>query len=168
MVITVDLANCEIRKTLVDQGSSVDVLYKRTFKKMRLDDNERIPLDEQIVGFSSEWVDTKGYIDLDRRFGTENYLCYVCGSGCQHILQCAIRMIVLKQTWRYSSTPHLAMKFPFDRGGVATVHAYQRMAWECYVVSLKLTSTETTVKRNINQRMVALTDLDPRVNDEVK
>jgi len=54
MVITVDLANCEIRKTLVDQGSSVDVLYKRTFKKMRLDDNERIPLDEQIVGFSSE------------------------------------------------------------------------------------------------------------------
>jgi len=27
MVITIDLANCEIRKTLVDQGSSIDVLY---------------------------------------------------------------------------------------------------------------------------------------------
>jgi len=40
MVITVDLANCEIRKTLIDQGSLVDVLYWRTFKKMGLDENE--------------------------------------------------------------------------------------------------------------------------------
>jgi len=28
--------------------------------------------------------------------------------------------------------------------------------------------TETTVKRDVNQRMVALTDLDPRINDEVR
>jgi len=31
-----------------------------------------------------------------------------------------------------------------------------------------LTPTETTVKRNVNQRMIALTNLDPRVNDEVR
>jgi len=34
MVITVDLTNSEIRKMLVDQDSSVDVLYWRTFKKI--------------------------------------------------------------------------------------------------------------------------------------
>jgi len=59
------------------------------------------------------------------------------------------------------------MKFPSEKGGVATVHADQRMTRECYVASLRLTLTETTVKRNVNQRMVALTDLDPIVNDEV-
>jgi len=59
------------------------------------------------------------------------------------------------------------MKFPSERGGVATVYADQRTTRECYVASLRLTSTETTTKRNVNQRMVALTDLYPRVNDEV-
>jgi len=69
MVITVDLANCEIKKMLVDYGSSVDVLYWRTFKKMGLDESEIIPLDEQIVRFLGERVDTKGYIDLHTKFG---------------------------------------------------------------------------------------------------
>jgi len=69
MVITIDLANCEVRKTLVDQDSSVDVLYWRTFKKMRLEESKIIPLDEQIVGFSGKRVDTKGCIDLNTRFG---------------------------------------------------------------------------------------------------
>ena len=66
------------------------------------------------------------------------------------------------------STLHLAMKFPFDRKGVATVHVDQRTTRECYVASLRLMPTETTVKRDVNQRMVALTDLDPRINDEVR
>jgi len=67
MVITIDLANCEIRKTLVDQGNLVDVLYWRTFKKIGLKESKIIPLDEQIVGFLGEQVDTKGYIDLHTR-----------------------------------------------------------------------------------------------------
>jgi len=45
MVITIDLANCEVRKTLVDQGSFVDVLYWRMFRKMGLEESEIIPLD---------------------------------------------------------------------------------------------------------------------------
>jgi len=36
------------------------------------------------------------------------------------------------------------------------------------VVSLKLTPTKTIVKRNINQRMIAMTDLDPRINDDTR
>jgi len=66
------------------------------------------------------------------------------------------------------STQHLAMKFPSKRGGVSTVHANQKMVRECYVASLRLTPIETMIKRNVNQRMVALTDLDPRVHDEVR
>jgi len=49
-----------------------------------------------------------------------------------------------------------------------TVHVDQRTARECYVASLRLTPTKTMVKKDVNQRMVALTDLDPRVNDEVR
>jgi len=66
------------------------------------------------------------------------------------------------------STPHLAMKFPSDRGGVTNVHVDQRTTHEYYVASLRLTPTETTVKRDVNQRMMALIDLNPRINDEVR
>jgi len=66
------------------------------------------------------------------------------------------------------STPHLAMKFPSDRGSVATVYADQKTARECYVASLKLKPTETTSKRNVTQRMIVMTDLDPRINDDMR
>lgn len=36
------------------------------------------------------------------------------------------------------------------------------------MTSSKLTLTVTSAKRDVNQRMVAMTDLDSRVNDEVK
>jgi len=146
MVITIDLANCEIRKTLVDQGNSVDVLYWRTFKKMELDESEIVPLDKQIIGFSGERVDTKGYIDLHTRFGE-------IGQGQKTI---SVRYVVVDVNTSYNallgrpslnkpsvivSTPHLAMKFPVNRGGVATVNADQRTTRECYVASLRLTLT---------------------------
>jgi len=66
------------------------------------------------------------------------------------------------------STPHLAMKFLTKRGGVANIHADQRTARECYTVSLRLTPTTTSTKRDVSQRMIAVTNLDPRVNDEVR
>jgi len=32
MVITIEVANCFVRKTLIDQGSSMDILFWSTFK----------------------------------------------------------------------------------------------------------------------------------------
>jgi len=69
MAIAIGVANFEIRKTLVDQESSVNVLYWETFKKMGLSEDAIIPLDEQVVRFSGERIDTRGYIDLYNKFG---------------------------------------------------------------------------------------------------
>ena len=173
MVIAIEIANCEVRKTLVDQGSSVDILHWRTFKRMGLDENAIILLDEQIVGFSGERVDTRGYIDLYTKFGRVN-------RGHRTIV---IRYLIVDINTSYNallgrpslnlpgvivSTPHLAMKFLTERGEVAIVYADQRTTRECYAISLRLTPTVTSITRDVNQRMVALTDLDPRVNDEIR
>jgi len=71
MVITVQIENFSVMKTLIDQGSSVDVLYWSTFKKLCIPDSEVQPYDDQVVGFSGERVDTRGYIDLYTKFGGE-------------------------------------------------------------------------------------------------
>jgi len=74
MVITIEIDKFAITEVLVDQGSSVDILYWRTFQKMRILELEIQSYDEQIVGFSGERVDTKGYIDLYTTFGEEGGL----------------------------------------------------------------------------------------------
>jgi len=72
MVITVDIDKFAIAKVLLDQGSSIDILYWKTFKKMRISEAEIQPYDEHIVGFSGERVDTKGYIDLFTTFSDDS------------------------------------------------------------------------------------------------
>jgi len=60
------------------------------------------------------------------------------------------------------STPNLAMKFPKEKGEIATVYVNQTDARECYAAGLKM-----NLKANKDtERMVAMADLDPRLNDE--
>jgi len=69
MVISVDIDKLTIMKMLVDQGSSIDILYWKTFKAMRIPEAEMVPYDDHVVGFASEKVGTKGYIELYTTFG---------------------------------------------------------------------------------------------------
>jgi len=67
MVITIEVANFVVVKTLVDQGILVDILYPEKFKKM-LSPNVVIPHDKHIVGFSGERMETRGYVGLYTKF----------------------------------------------------------------------------------------------------
>ena len=61
------------------------------------------------------------------------------------------------------STPHLAMKFPTEKGEIATIYVNQRDARNCYAAGLKMT---LKTDREDGRNMVAMVDLDPRMNDE--
>jgi len=64
MVVSVDIDRFTIMKTWIDQGSSVDILYWKTFKQMRIPEAEMTPYDDHVVNFSGERVSTRGYIEL--------------------------------------------------------------------------------------------------------
>ena len=85
-----------------------------------------VPFREQIIGFSGERVDTKGYIDLVTTFGR--------GKASKKI---KIRSLVVDARTSYNallgrsslnklraivSTSHLAMKFPTEKGEIATIY----------------------------------------------
>jgi len=84
------------------------------------------------------------------------------------------------------STPHLAMKFPSANNDIATIHVDQKIARECYVASLKSeptrqlytvnpdgqspqrrgrSPTRHSEMRTSRRHMIALVDLDPRMDD---
>jgi len=176
MVITVTIDEFAVMKTLVDQGSSVDILYWKTFKKLRIPDTEIQPYDDQIVGFSGERVDTRGFIDLYTKFGESGhqsrvvkvrYLLIDANTSCNILLG----RPSLNQLGAIVSTPHLVMKFPSSEGDIITVHGDQKTARKCYAASLKLESkrpeTGKCKKRTKGEegtQSVNVIDLDPRID----
>lgn len=60
------------------------------------------------------------------------------------------------------STPHLVLKYPSNKGKICTVRANQKMAKECYVAGLKV--KPQLVGKSEDRSIVAMADLDPRVN----
>lgn len=49
---------------LVDQGSSLNILYWKTFQQMDISEDLVVAYDEQLIGFAGKKVDTRGYLDL--------------------------------------------------------------------------------------------------------
>jgi len=142
MVISVNSDKFTIMKTMVDQGSSVDILYWKTFKAMRIPKAEMMSYNDHVVGFSGERIDTKGYIEL--------YTTFYEGKSSKTI---KIKYMVIDANTLYNillgrpsisrlmaivSTPHLAMKFQSISGDILIVHVDQKLACQCYAESLRV------------------------------
>ncbi|XP_047174666.1 uncharacterized protein LOC124842265 [Vigna umbellata] len=168
MVITAEIARYEISKVLVDQGSSVNILYWKTFLQMDISEDLIVPYDGQIMGFAGERVDTRGYVELRTRLGTGHsseekrvrYLLVEANTSYNVLL---VRPC-LNAFGAIISTPHLTMKYPSEKGTICTVRADQKTARECYAAGLKL--HVRPLKRRAAGSEVAMADLDPRTNTE--
>lgn len=168
MVITAEIARCEVGKVLIDQGSSVNILYWKTFRQMDLSDDLIVPFDKQIVGFAGERVDTRGYVDLHTRLGTGRegnerrvrYLLVDANTSYNVLLgrPCLNTFGVIV------STPHLTLKYPTKKRRMVVVRADQKTAKECYAAGLKLYPRAVWTK--VARFEVAMTDLDPRTNTD--
>ena len=112
---------------------------------MKIPEGDIQPFEDQIVGFSGERVETRGYVDLYTKLGSERTL----------FRTIKIRYLIVDANTSYNvllerpslnalgaivSTPHLAMKFPSSTGNIVTIHVDQKTARECYVASLKVDS----------------------------
>jgi len=142
MVITIEVESFAVKKVLIDQGSSVDILYWKTFNKLQIPPADLTPHDEPIYGFSGERVPTKGYIDLHTTFGEGRQtktipICYMVVEA-HTSYNVLLGRPSINALGAIVSTPHLAMKFPSPQGDIITIHGDQRAARECYMASLKL------------------------------
>nr|KYP35841.1 hypothetical protein KK1_043096 [Cajanus cajan] len=52
MVISVEIRNCIVKKILIDQGNSANILYWNTFKQLGIPEEELTPYSEPLVGFA--------------------------------------------------------------------------------------------------------------------
>jgi len=185
MVISIDIDNFTIMKTLVDQGSLVDILYWKTFKAKRIPIEEMTPYDDHVVGFLGERVGTTEYIKLDTTFGLNKasktlkikYLVIDANTSYNIMLGRSS----LNKLGAIVSTQHLAMKFPSLSGDIFTIQVDQKIARECYAKTLRVEPTrqkivgsqsprrkmlgrERSPRRHVQpaEQAVAMIDLDSR------
>lgn len=105
------------------------------FLKVDISEDLIVPYNEQIVGFSSEQVDTQGYLDLKTRFKTEQDNWKIC-----------VKYPLVEDNTSYDvlferpclnafgvivSTLHLVMKFPSNKGTICTMYRDQKTTYEC-------------------------------------
>ena len=153
----------------MDQGSSVDILYWKTFKAMRIPEAEMVPYDDHVVRLSGERVGTKGYIELYTTFGQE-----------KNTKTIRIRYLVIDANISYNilfgrpsinrlmaivSTPHLTMNFPSKTGDILTVHVDHKEARECYAESLRVEPLRNDISP---KRKSSRKDRSPSDGDQVE
>ena len=60
LVITAQIANINVHRLILDDGSTMDILYLDAYKRMRLAENALSPITSQLYGFTRDHVTPKG------------------------------------------------------------------------------------------------------------
>lgn len=140
LVIQAIVANKEVHRDHIDQGSAVDVLYVNCFRQLGINFDHLQPTTMPLTGFTTELVRPLGTITLAVTVGNhprEKTLMstfYVIDSPSPF-------NIILGRPWingakAVPSTYHLCVKFPTDHG-IATVRGNQRVAQECMRIAFR-------------------------------
>ncbi|XP_021721365.1 uncharacterized protein LOC110688923 [Chenopodium quinoa] len=144
LVISLPVGNCMIKRILVDNGSSANIIMLDTLKHMNIDEKNIVNKSTMLVGFSGETKKTSGEITLAT---------YAKGIN----LQVKFRVIdtlssynmILGRPWIHEmkaipSTYHQVIKFP-TRWGIQEIRGDPREAKECYKIALKATFAEKSL-----------------------
>ncbi|XP_074352910.1 uncharacterized protein LOC141692067 [Apium graveolens] len=152
------------KKMLVDNGSSVDVLYHHAFSRMDLGDrrleNARTPL----YGFTGNEVHVVGTVDMPVLFGSPP--CQIWKMVKFHVISSSssfnaiLGRTTITALQAITSISHLKMKFPTDFG-VGEMIGDQATARQCYLTNVsprKKTDEELEVNQVLDIDLRELID----------
>ncbi|XP_063948153.1 uncharacterized protein LOC135152236 [Daucus carota subsp. sativus] len=140
LVVAMRIAALNIHRVFVDNGSSVNILYYDTYKKMGLPDKDMTVENLYIYGFGGEAIKAKGTIRLPVTLGeapraaTQVAEFVIIDHPSAH--NALMGRPLLKDMKIITSIYHLTLKFPTP-GGVGCVKGSQYESRDCYGRSLK-------------------------------
>ncbi|XP_077248905.1 uncharacterized protein LOC143888393 [Tasmannia lanceolata] len=160
MVIDMIISDLLVKKVLVDNGSSADILYYLAFRQMGVLEDRVKPFDSHLYGFSRNIVPVEGSVELPvwirnaphRSFAMIEFLVVKAQSAYNAILgrpgQNSLRTI--------TSAYHQEMKFIIPEG-IGEVKGNQTESWECYATLLKGKPAAGCTKRTSPKRHLSRT-----------
>ncbi|XP_019189151.1 PREDICTED: uncharacterized protein LOC109183480 [Ipomoea nil] len=158
LVVTIDIMGVDVQWMMVDTGSSINVLYLDVFKKLKLDQQELIPVGVHLSGFTGDTIRTEGKIVLSVELGTPpksiktQMEFVVVNLRCVHNV--ILGRLTIMKVRGIISMPHLCMKFPTP-AGVGVLLGDVQSARKCYT-------------RAVNWRDASSSRVNTIVKDAVK
>ncbi|KAL2531484.1 RNase H domain-containing protein [Abeliophyllum distichum] len=144
LVIVADIADFDVKRVLVDNGSAADVMSWEVFLGLKISPSKIKPVTTPLHGFGGATIIPEGTIELPVTLGTypasvvimTNFLLVKAPMAYNTIygrtLLNAARAVV--------STYHQVMKYPTSRG-VGCVRGDQQASRRCYVDSISIKNT---------------------------
>ncbi|WJX89707.1 hypothetical protein P8452_71681 [Trifolium repens] len=177
LLVQARMANFDVRRILVDQGSSCDIMYSGLFKTLQLTEKNLKPyVGADLQGFNGATTKPWGYTDLIVTFGEEEATKSINGQFLvvewPSLYNCIIGRTTLADLFAVSSTIHLKMKYYTIDGKVTTFNGDIAAARRCFDVAEKNMNTLATPKKmKTEHKMPAvnavggkdIVDLDARI-----
>ncbi|RDY13968.1 hypothetical protein CR513_01031, partial [Mucuna pruriens] len=150
MVISLMATNYKVDRVLVDQGSSVNILFLTTFQKLGMKKEDLESCLGTLIGFAGERVKIRGVINLRTTFGARLSIKIVPLNFTVVNAQTSYNIILgqptLNQLQVIVSTPYLCMKYLIGNQ-VGIIRAYQQTTCQCYKASLKIRGQRANPKK---------------------
>uniref|UniRef100_A0A803NK71 Uncharacterized protein n=1 Tax=Cannabis sativa TaxID=3483 RepID=A0A803NK71_CANSA len=137
LVIETPIANKVVARILVDNGSSVNFLFKDAFTTIGLINRDLSPSDSQLTGFNEttlvpmEKVRLLITLCLNTPKSTFKYCTFVV-VDCPIAYNAILGRLALVDFRAIPAIRHLCLKFPTQEVGVGTVRGNQGEARQCY------------------------------------
>ncbi|XP_058722915.1 uncharacterized protein LOC131594725 [Vicia villosa] len=176
LLIRARMANFDVRRILVDQGSSVDIMYSQLFKTLQLNNSHLTPnVGSDLQGFNGTITKPWGFVELIVSIGsvetTRAVKVQFLVINCPSIYQCILGRPTLAELIAVPSTVHLKLKYYTTKGQVATLHGDIEAARRCFEASAKglsaiktpgqeKTATNATSETNKSMPRIDTVDLD--------
>ncbi|KAK3008569.1 hypothetical protein RJ639_014069 [Escallonia herrerae] len=140
LVITVRAGNFDVKRVLIDNRSSAEILFFDAFKKMNIPTDRLRKMDTPLYGFSNHPVAAEGIIALPVTIGTPpaqaNFILDFVVVKVPSAYNAILGRPAQNQLQAVVSTYHLKMKFPTEHG-IGEVKGDQTIARQCYVTSCR-------------------------------
>jgi len=147
LVVEMKIASAIVQRILVNTGSSMDIITCYCLKKLTHPGLDVVPLVHPILGSSGQEVNPTGMIGLPVCFGDKIKSKNLKVDFLVIDVPTAYNVILGRPTLHRVKAviaPYLIqLQFKADDSGVGEIRGDQRMAWECYLVSIRTLIEQT-------------------------